>query len=69
MKGGTCRCALCGRKNANSNHVRNQYLKAGLRYDEYKSGLLMTKQQTHKILRKREKEVWMQELDNEMEFV
>jgi len=34
MRGGTCRCPMCGRKEANSHHGRGLYFRWGIECDE-----------------------------------
>lgn len=61
-RGGVCRCPMCGRKNADSNKVRNSYLRVGLAKDE--SGTIYgakNKKNSRKLRRVREKRLWMNE--------
>jgi len=52
----TCRCYICGKKNANSNQVRNSYVRVGICRDEdgFFSGR-MSKKESRKLRRTREK--------------
>jgi hypothetical protein len=54
-----CRCYICGRKDADNNHIRNAYIRMGLQRDESgrhsKSG---SKKLSRKLLRTREKRQW-----------
>lgn len=57
-KGGTCRCPMCGVKNAGKKN-RSAYLRAHIGKDEHGYDWnRLTKRETRKLLRTREKRVW-----------
>lgn len=55
--GGTCRCGMCGEKDAGKKNV-NSYWRAGLRKDESRVGNQMQKRRHRKVRRLREKRMW-----------
>jgi hypothetical protein len=58
-KGGTCRCPICGRKDAGNNHVRKGYIMAGIGRDECGFDWnRLSKKATRKLRRTREKREW-----------
>lgn len=55
---GTCRCPMCGMKNAGKKN-RKHYLRCGIGKDEHGYHYdRLTKRQTRKLLRTREKRDW-----------
>lgn len=60
----TCRCAMCGVKNADSNHSTNSYRRVGISSDEH--GLSFdakNKKHSHKVRRVRETREWKAEIN------
>ena len=58
----TCRCPICGGKNADSNHNRSAYSRAGLHKDEH-GHIIGARDKAHsrRLLRLREKREWQKE--------
>jgi hypothetical protein len=60
----TCRCVMCGAKNAGSNKVRNSYVRANIQTDE--DGIVLdakNKKHSHKVRRIRETREWKAEVN------
>jgi len=57
----TCRCHMCGRKSAGKNNVRNDYIRAGARFDDFALSSpehrKFTKKQSHRALRRYNKKL------------
>lgn len=57
--GGTCRCPICGKKDADSNNNRQGYIRVGIVKDEHgKIVDRLTKKESRKLRRTREKRDW-----------
>lgn len=62
-RGWKCRCYICGAKNADSNHVRNSYIRVGITMDEH--GFIeqtKTKAESRRLRRTRENRIWRGEI-------
>lgn len=54
FNGTKCRCPICGQKNADDNHIRSSYLRAGIAKDECGFGST-TKIESRRLRRTRER--------------
>jgi hypothetical protein len=61
----TCRCVMCGRKNAGSNNARRSYLLVGIKSDEDGMfGSAKNKRHSRKVRRIRETLIWKAEVSS-----
>ena len=61
--GPTCRCPMCGKKDADSNNARRGYTECGIGRDEHgRDWNGLSKQQTRKLRRTRENRDWRKNL-------
>lgn len=59
----TCRCPLCGAKNAGSNRTTNSYHAVGIGRDEHgRDWDGLTKREARKLRRTRERRAWKSEI-------
>lgn len=59
MGRGTCRCPMCGKKDSDSNNVRRGYTECRIGRDEHgRDWNGLSKKQTRKLRRLREKRNW-----------